>query len=95
MNSKNKKVLAASMLTLAATGMAVTPASADESVTGDYSQSVEIIRDICPTIQDIDVLTIEVLDEARAFQCNEIRQNSKVKDDSSAPALPILGAVHN
>ncbi|MFV0135934.1 hypothetical protein ACLGIH_22420 [Streptomyces sp. HMX87] len=88
-----KKVLAGSMLTLAATGAAVSPAVADEEVHGHYSQNIEIIRDICPTIQDIDVLTIEVLDESRAFQCNEIRQKSKVKDDSAAPALPILGAV--
>ncbi|MET9547544.1 MULTISPECIES: hypothetical protein [unclassified Streptomyces] len=88
-----KKILAGSMLTLTATGMAVTPAMADEEVHGHYSQNIEIIRDVCPTIQDIDVLTIEVLDEARAFQCNEIRQKSKVYDDSSAPALPILGAV--
>ncbi|MEU5578303.1 hypothetical protein [Streptomyces huasconensis] len=95
MNSKNKKVLAGTMLTLAATGMAVTPASADEEVHGHYSQNIEIIRDICPTIQDIDVLTIEVLDQARAFQCNEVRQKSKVHDDSAAPALPLLGAVHN
>ncbi|MGA4849878.1 hypothetical protein ACOBQB_27885 [Streptomyces sp. G5(2025)] len=95
MNSKNKKVLAGTMLTLAATGMAVTPASADESVHGHYSQSIEVIRDICPTIQDIDVLTIEVLDQARAFQCNEIRQKSKYIDQSAAPALPLLGAVHN
>ncbi|MBM7172626.1 hypothetical protein JQK87_30400 [Streptomyces sp. G44] len=88
-----KKILAGSMLTLTATGMAVTPAMADEEVHGHYSQNIEIIRDVCPTIQDIDVLTIEVLDEARAFQCNEIRQKSHVNDDSSAPALPILGAV--
>ncbi|MGW8066721.1 hypothetical protein ACVV2G_31675, partial [Streptomyces ziwulingensis] len=72
---------------------AVSPAVADEEVHGHYSQNIEIIRDICPTIQDIDVLTIEVLDQARTFQCNEIRQDSKVKDDSAAPALPILGAV--
>ncbi|MEU9557192.1 hypothetical protein [Streptomyces fumanus] len=88
-----KKVLAGSMLTLAATGVAVSPAMADEEVHGHYSQNIEIIRDICPTIQDIDVLTIEVLDQARTFQCNEIRQKSKVNDDSAAPALPILGAV--
>ncbi|MDN3296934.1 hypothetical protein QWM81_23380 [Streptomyces ficellus] len=88
-----KKVLAGSMLTLAATGAAVTPAMADEEVHGHYSQNIEIIRDICPTIQDIDVITVEVLDEARTFQCNEIRQKSSVKDDSAAPALPILGAV--
>ncbi|MGW8062697.1 hypothetical protein ACVV2G_10550 [Streptomyces ziwulingensis] len=90
-----KKVLAGSMLTLAATGAAVSPAVADEEVHGHYSQNIEIIRDICPTIQDIDVLTIEVLDEARTFQCNEIRENSKVTDSSSAPALPILGQVLN
>ncbi|MGA4849877.1 hypothetical protein ACOBQB_27880 [Streptomyces sp. G5(2025)] len=90
-----KKIVAGSMLTLTATGMAVTPAMADEEVHGHYSQNIEIIRDICPTIQDIDVLTIEVLDEARAFQCNEIRQKSKVIDSSSAPALPLLGQVVN
>ncbi|MFV0135932.1 hypothetical protein ACLGIH_22410 [Streptomyces sp. HMX87] len=90
-----KKIVAGSMLTLTVTGVGVTPAVADEEVRGHYSQSVEIIRDVCPTIQDIDVLTIEVLDEARAFQCNEIRQGSKVKDDSSAPALPVLGRVLN
>ncbi|MDN3296933.1 hypothetical protein QWM81_23375 [Streptomyces ficellus] len=90
-----KKVLAGSMLTLAATGAAVTPAMADEEVHGHYSQNIEIIRDICPTIQDIDVITVEVLDEARTFQCNEIRQGSKVSDSSSAPALPILGQVLN
>ncbi|MDG9716775.1 hypothetical protein [Streptomyces sp. DH24] len=90
-----KKVLAGSMLTLAATGAAVSPAVADEEVHGHYSQNIEIIRDICPTIQDIDVLTIEVLDQARTFQCNEIRQGSKVIDSSSAPALPILGQVLN
>ncbi|WP_030559662.1 hypothetical protein [Streptomyces aureocirculatus] len=54
-----KKILAGSMLTLAATGMATTPALADEEAHGHYSQNIEIIRDICPTIQDIDVLTIE------------------------------------
>ncbi|MGW8062698.1 hypothetical protein ACVV2G_10555 [Streptomyces ziwulingensis] len=81
------------MLTLTVTGVGVTPAMADEEVRGHYSQSVEIIRDICPTIQDIDVLTIEVLDDSRAFQCNEIRENSKVTDDSSAPSLPLLGRV--
>ncbi|CAM5717239.1 hypothetical protein [Streptomyces fumanus] len=90
-----KKVLAGSMLTLAATGAAVSPAMADEEVHGHYSQSIEIIRDVCPTIQDIDILTIELLDEARAFQCNEIRQKSKVHDSSSAPALPLLGQVVN
>ncbi|WP_282795136.1 hypothetical protein [Streptomyces sp. CC224B] len=90
-----KKIVAGSMLTLTATGIAVTPAVADEEVHGHYSQNIEIIRDICPTIQDIDVLTIEVLDEARAFQCNEIRQKSKVHDSSSAPALPLLGSVQN
>ncbi|WP_030559661.1 hypothetical protein [Streptomyces aureocirculatus] len=88
-----KKLVAGSMLTLTATGMAVTPAMADEEAHGHYSQNIEIIRDICPTVQDIDVLTIEVLDEARAFQCNEIRQKSKVVDDSAAPALPLLGQV--
>ncbi|WPO72769.1 MULTISPECIES: hypothetical protein [unclassified Streptomyces] len=95
MNSKNKKVLAGTMLTLAATGMAVTPASADEEVHGHYSQSIQVIRDVCPTIQDIDILTIELLDQARAFQCNEIRQKSHYSDDSAAPALPILGKVQN
>ncbi|MEU1052126.1 hypothetical protein [Streptomyces sp. NPDC005876] len=90
-----KKVLAGSMLTLAATGVAVSPAMADEEVHGHNSQSIEIIRDICPTIQDVDILTIELLDEARAFQCNEIRQKSKVIDSSSAPALPLLGQVVN
>ncbi|MEU1052125.1 hypothetical protein [Streptomyces sp. NPDC005876] len=88
-----KKVLAGSMLTLAATGVAVSPAMADEEVHGHYSQNIEVIRDICPTIQDVDILTIEILDESRTFQCNEIRQKSKVSDDSAAPALPILGAV--
>jgi hypothetical protein len=90
-----KKILAGSMLTLTATGMAVTPAMADEEVHGHYSQNIEIIRDVCPTVQDIDVIAVEVLDEARTFQCNEVRQNSKVQDDSAAPALPILGAVIN
>ncbi|MGW0536939.1 hypothetical protein [Streptomyces sp. NPDC003032] len=88
-----KKILAGSMLTLTATGMAATPAMADEEVHGHYSQNVEIIRDVCPTVQDIDVITVEVLDEARAFQCNEIRQKSHVSDDSGSPALPVLGAV--
>ncbi|MEU5579202.1 hypothetical protein ABZ791_01940 [Streptomyces huasconensis] len=92
----NKKVLAGSVLTLMATGMAVTPAMADEEVHGHKSQNIEIIRDVCPTVQDIDaVITIEVLDQARAFQCNEIRQKSRVRDDSAAPALPILGRVIN
>ncbi|MDJ1135223.1 hypothetical protein [Streptomyces iconiensis] len=90
-----KKLVAGSMLTLTATGMAVTPAMADEEAHGHYSQNVEIIRDICPTVQDIDIITIEALDEARAFQCNEVRQGSKVKDSSSAPALPLLGQVIN
>lgn len=94
MNSTKKKVLAGSMLTLAATGMAVTPATADETAHGHYSQDIEIIRDVCPTVQDIDaVITIEVLDEARAFQCNEVRQKSSYADDSAAPALPLLGKV--
>ncbi|GHH34061.1 hypothetical protein [Streptomyces candidus] len=90
-----KKIVAGSMLTLTATGMAVTPAMADEEVHGHYSQNIEIIRDICPTIQDIDVLTIEVLDQARTFQCNEVRQGSSVHDSSAAPALPLLGQVVN
>ncbi|WP_399930948.1 hypothetical protein [Streptomyces kanamyceticus] len=96
MNSTDKKVLAGSVLTLVATGMAVTPAVADEEVHGHKSQNVEIIRDVCPTVQDIDaIITIEVLDQARAFQCNEIRQKSHVKDESAGPALPILGTVVN
>ncbi|MGK5627569.1 hypothetical protein [Streptomyces sp. URMC 123] len=90
-----KKVLAGSMLTLAATGMAVSPAAANDEVHGHYSQNFELIRDLCPTLQDIDILTIEVLDEARTFQCNQIRKKSKVHDSSSAPALPLLGTVHN
>jgi hypothetical protein len=94
MNSKNKKVLAGSMLTLSATGMTVTPATADESAQGHYSQNIEIIRDFCPTIQDVDVLSIEVLDESRVFQCDVLRQ-SYVKGESSAPAFPILSPVHN
>ncbi|MEW2080051.1 hypothetical protein AB0941_42265 [Streptomyces sp. NPDC013433] len=69
----HQKILTGSMLTLAALGMAVSPAIADEEVHGHYLQNTEIIRDVCPMIQDIDVLTIDVLDEARAFQCNEIR----------------------
>lgn len=94
MNSTDKKVLAGSVLALAATGMTVTPAMADDSPHGHYSQSIEIIRDVCPTVQDIDVIVpAEVLDEARAFQCNEIRQKSHFKDDSAAPALPLLGQV--
>ncbi|MDG9716774.1 hypothetical protein [Streptomyces sp. DH24] len=88
-----KKIVAGSVLTVTATAVAVTPATADEEAHGHYSQSVQIIGDICPTIQDIDVLTVEVLDEARTFQCNEIRQGSKVTDESSAPALPVLGRV--
>ncbi|MGK5627568.1 hypothetical protein [Streptomyces sp. URMC 123] len=88
-----KKLVAGSMLTLTATGMTVTPAMANDEAHGHYSQNIEIIRDICPTIQDIDILTIEVLDEARTFQCNEIREKSKVSDDSGAPALPLLGQV--
>jgi hypothetical protein len=90
-----KRIVAGSMLTLTVTGLAVTPAVADEEAHGNYSQNIEIIRDICPTIQDIDVLTIELLDEARAFQCNHITKGSKVTDSSSAPALPILGHVTN
>ncbi|MGW0536940.1 hypothetical protein [Streptomyces sp. NPDC003032] len=90
-----KKIVAGSMLTLTATGVAVTPAMADEEVHGHYSQNIQVIRDVCPTVQDIDVITVEVLDEARAFQCNEVRQGSKVHDSSSAPALPILGKVIN
>ncbi|WP_282796019.1 hypothetical protein [Streptomyces sp. CC224B] len=94
MSSTNKKVLAGSMLTLAATGMAVTSAAADEDVHGHYGQNIEIIRDVCPTVQDIDaVITIEVLDQARAFQCNEIRQKSRYVSDAGAPALPVLGMV--
>ncbi|MGV9881687.1 hypothetical protein [Streptomyces sp. NPDC003006] len=90
-----KKIVAGSMLTLTATGVAVTPAMADEEVHGHYSQNIQVIRDVCPTVQDIDVITVEVLDEARAFQCNEVRQGSKVDDSSSAPALPVLGKVIN
>lgn len=96
MNYTHKKVLAGSVLTLAATGMAATPALADESPHGHYSQSIEIIRDVCPTVQDIDVIVpLELLDEARTYQCNEIRQKSQYKDESGAPALPLLGSVHN
>ncbi|MGV9881540.1 hypothetical protein [Streptomyces sp. NPDC003006] len=96
MSSTHTKVLAGSMLTLAATGMTVTLAMADESPQGSDSQSIELIRDVCPTVQDIDVIVpAEVLDEARAFQCNEIRQKSHYEDESSGPALPLLGTVQN
>ncbi|MBB6439482.1 hypothetical protein [Streptomyces candidus] len=92
----NKRVWAGSLVVLAGTGMSATSAMADESPHGHYSQSIEVIRDVCPTVQDIDVIVIpEVLDEARAFQCNEIRQKSQYTDESAAPALPILGQVVN
>ncbi|GAA2956893.1 hypothetical protein [Streptomyces enissocaesilis] len=85
-----KKVLAGSLLTLAATGFAASPAIAsDES---SYESNINIIDDLCPTIQDIDVLTIEVLDEARANQCHDMK-HSAIVDNSDAPALPILGGV--
>ncbi|WP_028814418.1 hypothetical protein [Streptomyces flavidovirens] len=97
-----KKVLAGSLLTLAATGFAASPAMAYEDPNnrgghgkGDgasFSQNITIIDDLCPTIQDIDVITIEVLDEARANQCHDMKK-SAIVDNSDAPALPILGTV--
>ncbi|MBB5935222.1 hypothetical protein [Streptomyces zagrosensis] len=93
-----KKVLAGSMLSLAATGFAVTPAMAAESKdSGRFEQNIQIIDDLCPTIQDIDVITIEVLDEARANQCNTIHDKAAQIDNSDAPGLPIglLGSAVN
>jgi hypothetical protein len=96
MHQMNKRVWAGSLVVLAGTGMTVTPATADESPHGDHAQSIEVIRDVCPTLQDVDVIVIpEVLDEARAFQCNEIRQKSRHTDESAAPALPLLGQIVN
>ncbi|WP_028814417.1 hypothetical protein [Streptomyces flavidovirens] len=85
-----KKVLAGSLLTLAATGFAASPAIATDEPS--FSQNLQIIDDVCPTIQDIDVITIEVLDEARTNQCHDMKK-SAIVDNSDAPALPILGIV--
>ncbi|GAA2951133.1 hypothetical protein [Streptomyces enissocaesilis] len=86
-----KKVLAGSLLTLAATGFTASPAIAHDEPS--YESNINIIDDVCPTIQDIDALiTIEVLDEARANQCHDMK-HSAVVDNSDAPALPVLGSV--
>ncbi|MBT2528131.1 hypothetical protein J7E91_22605 [Streptomyces sp. ISL-99] len=86
-----KKVLAGSLLTLAATGFAASPAMASDEQSS--SQNIQIIDDICPTIQDIDVLTVlEVLDEARVNQCHDMKK-SAIVDNSEAPALALLGGV--
>ncbi|MET9511469.1 hypothetical protein ABZX62_23885 [Streptomyces flavidovirens] len=85
-----KKVLAGSLLTLAATGFAASPAMATDGQS--YESNINIIDDVCPTIQDIDVITIEVLDEARVNQCHDMKK-SAIVDNSDAPALPILGGV--
>ncbi|MFE9394644.1 hypothetical protein [Streptomyces flavidovirens] len=85
-----KKVLAGSLLTLAATGFAASPAMANDGQS--YESNINIIDDVCPTIQDIDVITIEVLDEARTNQCHDMKK-SAIVDNSDAPALPILGGV--
>ncbi|MBT2528132.1 hypothetical protein J7E91_22610 [Streptomyces sp. ISL-99] len=86
-----KKVLAGSLLTLAATGFAASPAMASDEQS--FSQNIQIIDDICPTIQDIDVLTVvELLDEARVNQCHDMKK-SAIVDNSDAPALALLGAV--
>ncbi|MFE9394646.1 hypothetical protein [Streptomyces flavidovirens] len=86
-----KKVLAGSLLTLAATGFAASPAIANDEPS--YESNINVIDDLCPTIQDIDVITIEVLDEARANQCHDMKK-SAIVDNSDAPALPILGTVN-
>ncbi|MEV8311188.1 hypothetical protein AB0P36_28540 [Streptomyces flavidovirens] len=85
-----KKVLAGSLLTLAATGFAASPAMANDGQS--YESNINIIDDLCPTVQDIDVITVEVLDEARANQCHDMKK-SAIVDNSDAPALPILGGV--
>ncbi|MEV3993615.1 chaplin family protein [Streptomyces sp. NPDC049837] len=41
---------------------------------GGADLNTNIIRDVCPTLQDIDILTVEVLDEDRTFRCNQIRK---------------------
>ncbi|MBT2528133.1 hypothetical protein J7E91_22615 [Streptomyces sp. ISL-99] len=98
-----KKVLAGSLLTLAATGFAASPAMAYEDPNNQgghgkgkgpsFSQNIQIIDDVCPTIQDIDVITIlEVLDEARVNQCHDMKK-SAIVDNSDAPAAAVLGAV--
>ncbi|GAA2956855.1 hypothetical protein [Streptomyces enissocaesilis] len=95
-----KKVLAGSLLTLAATGFAASPAAAygdpdhqhGKGNGPSFSQNINVIDDVCPTIQDIDVLTIEVLDQARTNQCHDMK-HSAIVDNSDAPALPILGSV--
>ncbi len=86
-----KKVLAGSLLTLAATGFAASPAMANDGQS--FSQNINVIDDLCPTIQDIDVITVEVLDESRANQCHDMKK-SAIVDNSDAPALPILGSVN-
>ncbi|MGW0564321.1 hypothetical protein ACWDZ4_27895 [Streptomyces sp. NPDC003016] len=87
-----KKVLAGSLLTLAATGFAASPAIATDEPS--YESNIQIIDDICPTIQDIDVINIvEALDEARVNQCNELKHHSAIVDNSDAPALGLLGSV--
>ncbi|MGW0564322.1 hypothetical protein ACWDZ4_27900 [Streptomyces sp. NPDC003016] len=87
-----KKVLAGSLLTLAATGFAASPAMASDDLS--YESNIQIIDDICPTIQDVDVINIvEVLDEARVNQCNELKHHSAIVDNSDAPAAAILGGV--
>ncbi|CAM5245249.1 Secreted protein OS=Streptomyces fumanus OX=67302 GN=GCM10018772_05770 PE=4 SV=1 [Streptomyces fumanus] len=43
-----KRIVAGSTLTLTVTGLAATPAMADEEVHGNFSQNIEIIRDMSP-----------------------------------------------
>ncbi|MGW0564320.1 hypothetical protein ACWDZ4_27890 [Streptomyces sp. NPDC003016] len=94
-----KKVLTGSLLTLAATGFAASPAAAygdpDHKNGGaSFSQNIQVIDDVCPTIQDIDVINVvELLDEARVNQCNELKGHSAIVDNSDAPALALLGGV--
>ncbi|WP_093800797.1 hypothetical protein [Streptomyces sp. Wb2n-11] len=77
-----KKVLTGSLLTLAATGLAASPAAAygggdHKSDDPSFSQKIQIIDDVCVLNQ---VVTIGILGlaDSSSTQCNEAKDHSAV-----------------
>ncbi len=76
-----KKVLTGSLLTLAATGFAVSPAAAygggGHQNDDGFSQEIQVIDDICLLNEVINVAILGKVD-ASSTQCNEAEDHSAV-----------------
>ncbi|MGW0545819.1 hypothetical protein [Streptomyces altiplanensis] len=77
-----KKVLTGSLLTLAATGLAASPAvayggSGHNNDDPSFSQEIQIIDDIC-ALNQVLVLGVLGVADANSTQCNEAEDHSAV-----------------